>query len=48
MKNIIHDNNLYYLISCIKSCGIKMLTEDELYLHKQTCENCYYKKEEGR
>ncbi len=41
IKKIIHDSSLYYLISCIKSCGIEMLTEDELYLYKQTCENCY-------
>lgn len=42
IKKIIHDSSIYYLISCIKSCGIEMLTEDELYLYKQHCENCYY------
>ena len=41
-KKIIHDSSLYYLINCIKSCGIEMLTEDELYSYKQYCENCYY------
>ena len=46
IKKIIKECNIYYLINCIKSCGIEMLTEDELYLYKQTCENCYYQIEE--
>lgn len=44
IKRIFQENNMYYLISCIKGCGIAMLTEDELYSYKQHCENCYYQK----
>jgi hypothetical protein len=44
-QKVLIESNIYYLIACKCNCGIEMLNEDELFIYKQKCEDCYYKKE---
>jgi hypothetical protein len=44
-QKVFLEGNIYYLIICKYNCGVDMLTEDELFIYKQKCEDCYYKKE---
>ena len=46
-KEIIHDNNIYYITPCINDCGIKWMTSDEID-NGHVCSNCPKEKGESK